>query len=221
MTGGTDFLTRSEMQKFKDEQQQSMFTPGGLFTTALLPGIAEIRGQVMLGEMAENRFTRFFGMGARADMITNAAGLKPTDLKAIVDNDIEQIRNNNQKRKHRTRRKGTRAGFRNRPMALPTARAKLAKADPLLRQARALKGFARGVGMAELIKIGADLGGMAIDSVMGYRSAPKSIKLSTGPGFFNDTRAAQTQRQRAIQAIHNSQLTTRAALGNEAAFLHI
>ena len=33
-------------------------------------------------------------------------------------------------------------------------------------------------------------------------------------------RAATTQRMRALQAIHNSQLTTRAALGNEAVHLH-
>jgi len=43
--------------------------------------------------------------------------------------------------------------------------------------------------------------------------------LETGGGFV-DTRSAQTQRQRAIQAIHNTQLSTRAALGNEASILH-
>lgn len=33
-------------------------------------------------------------------------------------------------------------------------------------------------------------------------------------------RMAYTQRQRAIQAIHQSQMTTRAALGNEASYMH-
>jgi len=33
-------------------------------------------------------------------------------------------------------------------------------------------------------------------------------------------RQAYTQRQRAIQAIHQSQMTTRSALGNEAQFMH-
>lgn len=43
--------------------------------------------------------------------------------------------------------------------------------------------------------------------------------LETG-GNWVDTRIAYTQRQRAIQAIHNSMLTSRAALGNEASFMH-
>lgn len=44
--------------------------------------------------------------------------------------------------------------------------------------------------------------------------------LETG-GISVDTRHAQTQRMRSIQAIHNSQLSTRAAMGNEAAFMHL
>lgn len=43
--------------------------------------------------------------------------------------------------------------------------------------------------------------------------------LETGGGFV-DTRDAQTQRARALQAIHNSQMTTRAVIGNEAAMMH-
>lgn len=43
--------------------------------------------------------------------------------------------------------------------------------------------------------------------------------LETGGGFV-DTRSAQTQRARALQAIHNSQMTTRAVLGNEASMMH-
>lgn len=84
-----------------------------------------------------------------------------------------------------------------------------------------MRAITRGIGMVELLKVGFMLGGAAVDSVMSYRSAPKGVTLTSGSGIFNDTRAAQTQRQRAIQAIHNSQMTTRAALGNEAAFLHI
>jgi hypothetical protein len=44
-------------------------------------------------------------------------------------------------------------------------------------------------------------------------------QLETG-GPIIDTATAFTQRQRAIQAIHNTQLSTRAALGNEASFMH-
>lgn len=45
-------------------------------------------------------------------------------------------------------------------------------------------------------------------------------QLETG-GVMFDTRHAQTQRMRSIQAIHNTQLSTRAAMGNEAAFMHM
>lgn len=216
MTGGTDFLTRSEMQKFKDEQQQSMFTTGGVFTTMILPMVAEFRAEAMLGEIGQGFRSKYLGFNAKN--IYDSTGLKPTDMESILKKNVRDIHTVPKSQGGLVGADGTRYTYR---MSPAEARAKIAKANPLLRQARALKGFARGVGMAELIKVGADLGGMAIDSVMAYRSAPKNIKLSTGPGFFNDTRAAQTQRQRAIQAIHNSQLTTRAALGNEAAFLHI
>lgn len=44
-------------------------------------------------------------------------------------------------------------------------------------------------------------------------------ELETANNFV-DTRSAQTQRSRAIQAIHNSHLSTRAVFGNEASHLH-
>lgn len=45
------------------------------------------------------------------------------------------------------------------------------------------------------------------------------LSADLGEGFA-DTRASFTQRQRAMQAIHNSQMNTRAAMGNEATFMH-
>jgi len=46
-----------------------------------------------------------------------------------------------------------------------------------------------------------------------------SLQGNFDPGILN-TRQAFTQRQRAIQIIHNSQLSMRAALGQEAQYLH-
>ena len=46
------------------------------------------------------------------------------------------------------------------------------------------------------------------------------LSADLGDGFA-DTRASFTQRQRAMQAIHNSQMNTRAAMGNEASFMHV
>jgi len=44
--------------------------------------------------------------------------------------------------------------------------------------------------------------------------------LYSGGDEYFDSRAAMTQRQRAIQVIHNSQMSTRAAFGNEASYMH-
>jgi hypothetical protein len=44
-------------------------------------------------------------------------------------------------------------------------------------------------------------------------------ELDLGEGFA-DTRGSYTQRQTAMAAIHNSQMNTRAAMGNEATFMH-
>jgi hypothetical protein len=41
-----------------------------------------------------------------------------------------------------------------------------------------------------------------------------------GEDQYFDSRAAFTQRQRAIQVIHNSQLSTRAAMGQESSYMH-
>ena len=46
------------------------------------------------------------------------------------------------------------------------------------------------------------------------------LSADLGEGFA-DTRASFTQRQRTMQAIHNSQMNTRAAMGNEATFMHV
>ena len=51
-------------------------------------------------------------------------------------------------------------------------------------------------------------------------TAPRGEDLDLGEGL-PETRASFTQRQRAMEAIHNSQMSTRAAMGNEATFMHV
>jgi len=51
-------------------------------------------------------------------------------------------------------------------------------------------------------------------------TAPRGQDLELGEGFA-ETRGSFTQRQRAMAAIHNSQMSTRAAMGNEATFMHV
>ena len=50
------------------------------------------------------------------------------------------------------------------------------------------------------------------------RETPAELDLGEG---FAQTRASHTQRQTAMAAIHNSQMNTRAAMGNEATFMHV
>lgn len=193
-----DYLSRSEYEQVRSDGK---FTPGGLTSTIIVPAIAEIYSDL------------------RLNGVTMPARLGGKNLGVLKDNTGKG-------------RAATKAEIRSASAGKSIATTSGApinehRAYVTDTQSRKVSGLvnmrtiARSIGMVELMKVGVDLGAAAVDSVMNYRSAPKEISLTTGPGFFNDTRAAQTQRQRAIQAIHNSQLTTRAALGNEASFLHI
>lgn len=89
---------------------------------------------------------------------------------------------------------------------------------------RLLHGLSRGLFAYSMLQLGIGLMRGINDMIEAYEppepKVPWHRDLETGGGFV-DTRSAQTQRQRAIQAIHNTQLSTRAALGNEASFLHM
>lgn len=88
---------------------------------------------------------------------------------------------------------------------------------------RALGSISSAANMFFLAEIGGMAGNFVGNMILNWRPAegkpdPRRT-LETG-GNWVDTRIAFTQRQRAIQAIHNSMLTSRAALGNEASFMH-
>lgn len=96
---------------------------------------------------------------------------------------------------------------------------KIANKVSLYRGLSAFKGFMNWMFAVDIAGAGVSLLGQAAAN---WRPAnkldPKRV-LETG-GSYVDTGEAYTQRQMALQAIHNSQLTTRAVLGNEAAFMH-
>lgn len=88
--------------------------------------------------------------------------------------------------------------------------------------ARALSGASKFLAGWGVLEAGLGIGDAIFSSLSSYSRPATSWKrreLETG-GAFIDTRTARSQRERALQAIHNSQLTTRAVLGNEAAQLH-
>ena len=78
--------------------------------------------------------------------------------------------------------------------------------------------------MVSLMGLGLSLGASAIKSISGSTRAEKIRQNIKAKGWadtgYYDSRAAATMRQRAIQVIHNSQLSTRAAFGNEASYMH-
>lgn len=97
------------------------------------------------------------------------------------------------------------------------------KAAARMSVGRGLAAFSRFSAWYAMWEIGSSVAGILGDAIMAYEPSPyvnKRKQVETG-GFFVDTRQAQTQRMRAIQAIHNTQISTRAALGNEAAFMHL
>lgn len=186
-----DYLSRSEYEQARSDGK---FTPGGLTSTIIVPAIAEIYSDLRLAGVTMPARLGGKSLGVLEDSTGKSRAVSKAEIRSAS------------------------AG----KSIATTSGATIT--DTQSRKVSGLvnmRTIARSIGMVELMKVGVDLGAAAVDSVMNYRSAPKEISLTTGPGFFNDTRAAQTQRQRAIQAIHNSQLTTRAALGNEASFLHI
>lgn len=88
---------------------------------------------------------------------------------------------------------------------------------------RALGSASTAANLFFMAEIGGAAGQFVGSLISSWRPSPGKPEarrsLETG-GNWVDTRIAYTQRQRAIQAIHNSMLTSRAALGNEASFMH-
>jgi len=83
--------------------------------------------------------------------------------------------------------------------------------------------FARTVNVVSLLTLGIELGGGIYNAINDYEPS-KSILGGMTPEFGGYetpfSRTAWTQRQASLQAIHQSGMQARAALGNEAALLH-
>jgi len=87
---------------------------------------------------------------------------------------------------------------------------------------RNFKAMSRMVWISASLELGFFAGTMIAKSIADYEPGLKKYHrrdIELGEEFV-DTRSAQTQRARAIQAIHNSHLSTRAVLGNEASMMH-
>ena len=90
-----------------------------------------------------------------------------------------------------------------------------------------LRAFSQAWIVNDLFSLGFSAASSAIQGIESF-SYERRARVQEGTGLsadlgegFADTRASFTQRQRAMQAIHNSQMNTRAAMGNEATFMHV
>jgi hypothetical protein len=94
-----------------------------------------------------------------------------------------------------------------------------------LKQSKSLMRLGRyGFGLATTLTFGYELGSSIMsassDSRIRRLDLQKSQRKIYDEDKFMDSRAAFTQRQRAIQVIHNSQMGVRSAMGSEASYLH-
>lgn len=92
--------------------------------------------------------------------------------------------------------------------------------------AKTLSRLGKFTGAMGLFTMGFDLSRDLIGASNAFIDSKDSIEKARRRPIYNsedsyfDSRAAFTQRQRAIQVIHNSQMSTRAAMGNESSFMH-
>lgn len=91
---------------------------------------------------------------------------------------------------------------------------------------RSLNKYSKIFGLAGGAIMGYQLGKAALSLSRSFnmgadeQAASRRMPLYNGGDEYFDSRAAFTQRQRALQVIHNSQMSTRAAFGEEASYLH-
>ncbi len=74
--------------------------------------------------------------------------------------------------------------------------------------------------------LGFTLASSIVGASRSFATSTDEIMKSRYRGYYSgadeyfDSRAAMTQRQRALQVIHNSQMSTRASFGNESSYMH-
>lgn len=92
--------------------------------------------------------------------------------------------------------------------------------------ARTLGRYGKVASVAGAVMMGWQLGKGLLSLSDAFNDTPEGIAARRRKSLYNggeeyfDSRAAFTQRQRALQVIHNSQMSTRAAFQDEASFLH-
>jgi len=180
-------------------------------------GGAELAGSKFgLGGLATRQFDKGKGLISRAAALGGEAKALPqwvTPTSNIHGGYPGQVANSQARsleaQAHKTSGKG---------------RALQARSKANTKWAKSLKNIGRGWGVIGTVTIGYELG-KAMFSVGGdFRIRKQDLaeqrRKIYNEDTFMDSRAAFTQRQRAIQVIHNSQMGVRSAMGSEASYLH-
>ena len=98
------------------------------------------------------------------------------------------------------------------------------QARSLAKYGQSLKRTSRLLTIGSLAAIGFEMAGGLFSLGESFAESRSVLNQSTMSSYsdtaYYDSRRAMTQRQRAIQAIHSSQLSTRVAFGNEASYMH-
>lgn len=116
--------------------------------------------------------------------------------------------------------------------AIKAAETKISGAKTKISGKRSIQKFGKNLtsianvfGWATLAQVGWDIGSSAVNAGSSFKTtkealARENFNASNDQDTYYDTRAAYTQRQRALQVIHNSRLSLKPMLGNEASYLH-
>jgi hypothetical protein len=105
------------------------------------------------------------------------------------------------------------------------AKTKISGKKSIQKFGKNLTSIANVFGWATLAQIGWDIGSSVVYAGSSFKTtkealARENFNASNDQDTYYDTRAAYTQRQRALQVIHNSRLSLKPMLGNEASYLH-
>lgn len=108
---------------------------------------------------------------------------------------------------------------------LADSKAGTARAKGVFKYGKKLTSVANVFGWATMVNMGMSLASSALRTGGAFKTtkeelARKNFNDSNDQSTYYDTRAAYTQRQRALQVIHNSRLSLKPMLGAESNYLH-
>ena len=112
-----------------------------------------------------------------------------------------------------------------RDLAMGLANKNMGRAKETINFGKSIKRFGHVFGLTALAQIAFEVSSSVLGASQSFATTKSDVEAMRYSRMYDqdayyDTRAAYTQRQRALQVIHNSRLSLKPALGNESGFLH-